>query len=101
MLTCRPVYCPYGAAAALVLTFREAKVSREVRLLSTGRARGLQLENGCSERPNPQGFKWDFIHTGCTHIPTHILYERLHFRACIQTYAQIILADSDNPENRI
>lgn len=65
------IHCPHGAEV-LVLTFRESEVSREVRLLSTGRARGLQLENGCSERPNPQGFKWDFVHTGCTHIPTHI-----------------------------
>lgn len=45
-----------------VLTFREAEVSQEVRSLSTGRARGLQLENGCSEGANPPGFEWDFGH---------------------------------------
>ncbi|TNN84753.1 hypothetical protein EYF80_004798 [Liparis tanakae] len=44
----------------------EAEVSQEVRLLSTGRARGLQLENGCSEGANPLGFEWDFGHTGAT-----------------------------------
>lgn len=58
----------------LVLTFRKVEVSREVRLVSPGRAKVLQLENGCSERPNPLGFNWDFAHTGCTHMPTsHIL----------------------------
>lgn len=44
-------------------------MSQEVRLLSTGCARGLQLENGCSEWTNPQGFEWDFV--GCTHTHTH------------------------------
>lgn len=49
------VHCTHEAGM-LVLTFREVKVSQEVRLLSTGCSSGLQLESGCSERTNPLGF---------------------------------------------
>lgn len=57
----------------LVLAFREVEVSQEVRSLSAGRARGLQLENGCSERDNPRGFEWDLARSGCnTHTHTYM-----------------------------
>ena len=56
----------------LVLAFREVEVSQEVRSLSAGRARGLQLENGCSERANPRGFEWDLARWGRnTHTHTY------------------------------
>lgn len=62
----------------LVLAFREVEVSQEVRSLSAGRARGLQLENGCSERDNPRGFEWDLARSGCN---THT---RAYMSACFR-----------------
>lgn len=70
----RPFYACVGAEV-LVLTFREVKVSQEVRLLSTGCARGLQLDNSDSQRINPHGFEWDFLHSVCRHKPA---YKCLH-----------------------
>lgn len=93
LLTQHTIHCTYEAGM-LVLTFREVKVSQEVRLLSTGCASGLQLESGCSERTNPLGFVgfWVFrVHTD-THTSAYIyIHMSLHpdmnpvMKSCYQT----------------